>query len=110
MNVPNEKNTVHLSSNHVHCIVNSVHSQFWTGENPVDADADAMLWFSGPQTVEQRRQTLTRQRVVTEALALIADGKVRVDDLITHRMPLADVNRAIETVMSGEGLKVVLEP
>jgi L-iditol 2-dehydrogenase len=45
-----------------------------------------------------------------EALALIADGKVRVDDLITHRMPLTDVNRAIETVMSGEGLKVVIEP
>jgi L-iditol 2-dehydrogenase len=45
-----------------------------------------------------------------EALSLIAGGKVRVDDLITHRMPLADVNRAIETVMSGEGLKVVIEP
>jgi L-iditol 2-dehydrogenase len=45
-----------------------------------------------------------------EALALIADGTVRVDDLITHRMPLADVNRAIETVMSGDGLKVVIEP
>jgi len=45
-----------------------------------------------------------------EALSLIADGRVRVDDLITHRMPLADVNRAIETVMSGEGLKVVIEP
>ena len=45
-----------------------------------------------------------------DALALIADGKVRVDDLITHRMPLADVNRAIETVVSGEGLKVVIEP
>jgi L-iditol 2-dehydrogenase len=45
-----------------------------------------------------------------EALALIAEGTVRVDDLITHRMPLADVNRAIETVMSGEGLKVVIEP
>ncbi len=45
-----------------------------------------------------------------EALALIADGKVRVDDLITHRMPLVDVNRAIETVVSGEGLKVVIEP
>ena len=45
-----------------------------------------------------------------EALALIADGTVRVDDLITHRMLRADVNRAIETVMSGEGLKVVIEP
>ena len=45
-----------------------------------------------------------------EALSLIAAGRVRVDDLITHRMPLADVNRAIETVISGEGLKVVIEP
>jgi L-iditol 2-dehydrogenase len=45
-----------------------------------------------------------------EALSLIADGKVRVDDLITHRMPLADVHRAIETVNSGDGLKVVIEP
>jgi L-iditol 2-dehydrogenase len=45
-----------------------------------------------------------------EALALIAEGGVRVDDLITHRMPLDDVHRAIETVMSGEGLKVVIEP
>ena len=45
-----------------------------------------------------------------EALSLIADGKVRVDDLITHRMPLANVHRAIETVISGDGLKVVIEP
>jgi L-iditol 2-dehydrogenase len=45
-----------------------------------------------------------------EALSLIADGLVRVDDLITHRMPLAEVGRAIDTVMSGEGLKVVIEP
>jgi L-iditol 2-dehydrogenase len=45
-----------------------------------------------------------------EALSLIVDGRVRVDDLITHRMPLTDVDRAIETVISGEGLKVVIEP
>jgi L-iditol 2-dehydrogenase len=45
-----------------------------------------------------------------EALSLIADGGVRVDDLITHRMQLADVHRAIETVVSGDGLKVVIEP
>lgn len=45
-----------------------------------------------------------------EALSLIAEGRVRVDDLITHRMPLADVDRAIETVISGDGLKVVIEP
>ena len=45
-----------------------------------------------------------------EALQLIADGRVRVDDLITHRVPLEDVHRAIEIVIAGAGLKVVVEP
>jgi L-iditol 2-dehydrogenase len=45
-----------------------------------------------------------------DALSLIANGGVRVDDLITHRMPLADVLGAIETVRVGGGLKVVIEP
>jgi L-iditol 2-dehydrogenase len=45
-----------------------------------------------------------------EALRLIADGDVRVDDLITHREALADVHRAIDTVIAGTGLKVVVEP
>jgi L-iditol 2-dehydrogenase len=45
-----------------------------------------------------------------DALSLIANGGVRVDDLITHRVPLADVLGAIETVRVGGGLKVVIEP
>lgn len=45
-----------------------------------------------------------------EALGLIADGGVRVDDLITHREALDDVHRAIGTVIAGTGLKVVVEP
>lgn len=44
------------------------------------------------------------------ALDLIASGAVPVVDLITHRMPLADVHRAIEAVISGEAIKVVVEP
>lgn len=42
----------------------------------MDADTDTLLWFGGPQLAEQRRHTLTRQRVVTEALALIAQDGV----------------------------------
>lgn len=45
-----------------------------------------------------------------EALGLIADGVVRVDDLVTHRLPLEDARRAIDVVTSGEALKVVVEP
>jgi L-iditol 2-dehydrogenase len=46
----------------------------------------------------------------SEALALIAGGKVPVEDLITHRLPLSEVRQAIDIVTSGEGLKVVIEP
>ena len=45
-----------------------------------------------------------------DALARIASGAVPVDDLITHRLPLDDVHRAIEIVKSGEGIKVTIEP
>jgi L-iditol 2-dehydrogenase len=45
-----------------------------------------------------------------EALALISSGSVLVSDLITHRVPLGEVHRAIDTVTTGEGLKVVVEP
>jgi L-iditol 2-dehydrogenase len=44
------------------------------------------------------------------ALNLIATGEVRVDDLVTHRMPLTDVLRAIQTVADGDAIKVTIEP
>jgi AcrR family transcriptional regulator len=39
-------------------------------------DTDATLWFTAPAATDQRRQTLTQQRVVTEALTLIAEEGV----------------------------------
>jgi L-iditol 2-dehydrogenase len=45
-----------------------------------------------------------------EALELISRGDVAVDDLITHRLPLDEVREGIDTVTSGEGLKVVVVP
>ena len=44
------------------------------------------------------------------ALELIASGAVPVDDLITHRVPLERVHDAIQAVISGEAIKVVVEP
>lgn len=44
------------------------------------------------------------------ALHMIASGELPVDDLITHRMPLTDVHKAIDAVISGEAIKVVVEP
>jgi len=45
-----------------------------------------------------------------EALRLIATGAVPVKDLITDRMPLDRVLDGIETVKSGNGIKVVITP
>ena len=44
------------------------------------------------------------------ALQLIADGKVPVDDLITHRLPLDQVLEGIGIVSRGEAIKVTIEP
>jgi len=40
------------------------------------SDADASLWFSAPEAADERRHTLTRGRVVAEALTLIAQDGV----------------------------------
>ncbi len=45
-----------------------------------------------------------------KALELISTGAVPVEDLITHRMPLDGVLDAINTVASGEAIKVTIEP
>jgi AcrR family transcriptional regulator len=42
----------------------------------VEVGDDATLWFSPPEATEKRRQALTRQRVVAEALTLIAQDGV----------------------------------
>ncbi len=44
------------------------------------------------------------------ALELMASGRVPVADLLTHKVPLSDVQRAIELVLSGEAIKVVVVP
>ncbi|GAA1004666.1 MULTISPECIES: zinc-dependent dehydrogenase [Nocardiopsidaceae] len=44
------------------------------------------------------------------ALELIASGAVPVADLITERMALSDVHKAIETVASGTAIKVTIQP
>jgi L-iditol 2-dehydrogenase len=44
------------------------------------------------------------------ALDLIASGQVPVLDLITHRLPLADIPRALNLVATGEAIKVTIEP
>jgi L-iditol 2-dehydrogenase len=41
---------------------------------------------------------------------MIGSGAVRLDELITHRLPLDRVHDALTAVESGTSIKVVIEP
>lgn len=45
-----------------------------------------------------------------QALNMIATGEVKVSDLITHRVKLENVQSAIDAVLSGQAIKVVVNP
>jgi L-iditol 2-dehydrogenase len=45
-----------------------------------------------------------------EALDLLAGGRLRVDDLISHRLPLADLDEGLDLVARRAGMKVHLYP
>ena len=45
-----------------------------------------------------------------DALALLGSRRLRVDDLVSHRLPLADLERGLDAVAGREGMKVHLYP
>ena len=48
---------------------------------------------------------------IVESMQLIASGDITVDDLITHRLPLADIARGFQLVLDGrESIKVIIKP
>ena len=49
-------------------------------------------------------------RHAVQALNLIAGGRVRVADLISHRFPLRELGRALELVKRRQGMKIMIYP
>ena len=37
------------------------------------------------------------------------EGKINIDDLITHKMPLDDINKAFDLMHAGESIRSVVE-
>jgi S-(hydroxymethyl)glutathione dehydrogenase/alcohol dehydrogenase len=37
------------------------------------------------------------------------DGKINIDDLITHTMPLNEINRAFDLMHAGESIRSVVK-
>lgn len=44
------------------------------------------------------------------AIRMLADGRVRVDDLVSHRLPLAELDAGLGIVERRDGMKVLLTP
>ena len=44
-----------------------------------------------------------------ETLALYRSGRLPLDKLVSHRLPLDEVERGFELMRSGDALRVVLE-
>jgi S-(hydroxymethyl)glutathione dehydrogenase/alcohol dehydrogenase len=36
------------------------------------------------------------------------DGKINIDDLITHRLPLEDINKGFDLMKAGESIRSVV--
>lgn len=49
-------------------------------------------------------------RHIREALQLICDGKIDVEQLITQRLPLSELKKAIKLHTEGKAIKIALEP
>lgn len=49
-------------------------------------------------------------KTVARALQLLSDRVVKADSLITARVPLKDTQKALEKVISGEAIKVAINP
>jgi L-iditol 2-dehydrogenase len=48
---------------------------------------------------------------ITEAIKLLEAGTIEVDDMITHRLPLEDIEKGFRLVIEGqESIKVIIRP
>lgn len=68
-------------------------NDFWTKEIRI-----LTSYYCGPPDIE-------------EAVKLIESGTIRVDDMITHRLPLRDIAKGFQLVIDGEqSIKVIIKP
>ncbi len=55
-------------------------------------------------------QTGTRRAEFETSLDLIVSGRIETEKMLTHRFPLRETPKAIETAAGGEGIKVAVMP
>ncbi len=74
-------------------------------ENPI-LDLDGNLIHYNQLTVSSSYGSTPRQFQLAEKL--LFEGKINGADLITHRLPLEEINRGFQLMQSGEAIKVMI--
>lgn len=73
---------------------------------PVTLDLNSLVIFKGCTVLGINGRKMFQTWFQMEELLL--SGRLELDDIITHEFPLEDFRKAHETMISGEGIKVVL--
>ena len=45
-----------------------------------------------------------------ESERLVAEGKVKVTSIVTHRVPMSDFEEAFTALFNGDAIKIVIDP
>jgi len=73
----------------------------------VDFDFNAHIIFKGCTVLGINGRRMWETWYQMEQLLL--SGRLELDDIITHEFPMSDYERAFETMISGEGIKVLMD-
>ena len=66
-------------------------------------------WSPGAAGAVQRSAAPAGRTDVPKIVDWYMEGKINIDDLITHTMPLDDINRAFDLMHSGESIRSVVQ-
>ena len=77
-----------------------------TGKRPVELNWDAAM----TKVITLYFNMSTAYASWDKTIAMIADGRVNVDPIITHTLPLTEWEKGFEAIENLEALKVVLLP
>ncbi len=73
----------------------------------VDFDFNANIIFKGCTVLGINGRRMWKTWYQTEAL--LTSGKLELDDIVTHEFPLDQYEQAFDTMISGRGIKVLLD-
>ena len=75
-------------------------------KGPINVDWNRLVIFKGCKVLGVNGRKMFETWYQMEELLL--SGRLELDDIITHEFPLEQFKKAHETMISGDGIKVVM--